>query len=140
VRPFDVHFTMFARDSYTRLVNEVNTHSSAPGSATAFDRLLLVNETVDQLKALDPSLDIILEGNFWWACVYTNGEMQFFYNRTPRARQIVVYHFGEIGRGSTSAYAIFAQLVLSGRFNSVMERYGITMPRFIPDCASLSFH
>jgi hypothetical protein len=123
-----VQFAMSAKMQYLNLVDEVRSIDSTGRAARiAANRILRVNEAVSLLKAHRPDDDRPLEGQLWWVNSFIGGELQFFYSRRPQ-NTVVVYYFGEVGSGSTSAYATFCHLVLSGEFNQVMSKFGISIP------------
>jgi hypothetical protein len=87
---------------------------------------------------LDPRDDAALEGFLWWVSSLTNGEIQLYYSRIMQERTVMVLYLTDISADPENTYALFARLVLSGRFNSVMSPFGVSMPNFLDGRATIT--
>lgn len=130
---YRVDFTDTARDSYATLLESGRRESAnAAAKKLAAERISEIRDGVIQLESMDPMFDVPLVGKYFGVNALTSGQSEIWYARHTNERVVTVLQIGEASADTTSIYHLFADLVLSGKFNTAMSPLGVAIPMKLP--------
>jgi mRNA-degrading endonuclease RelE of RelBE toxin-antitoxin system len=130
---YDVKLTKTAEATYSKVYEEANECLKA-GDATNSKVTLLrqLDDVIDKIIPHDPfNPKRALSGSLSNIFRIPKGRIRICYVGSSKKKQIVILYISETLRKAGDArdpYAIFTQMVLSGRYDEIFEDLGIRRP------------